>query len=538
MSKLTEESKLVLKSGPLGSALSSPRRSKNTQRNVFNESSDDEFDDTEIENRIDTPKTLRRDISNNTYDLSSNISRQKLQTVTTTIPLKDEAPGSRDVAPSTPSKQLLDKINRYRSRNGTPLKQSPIVSSPKYSAEETDPEAEIIRNLKLINDHNKFVPDYQSHGSNVTMSPPSNLKIRPLKFGNTSEKDDIEFDPSDLENTTPKKALNILPSELLKPMVASDVFSAQKPNDKVRTALFSPKVSNGKLSSDVFNPEVTPLRSTSESIVTNVKSNPQEILENDRIDEDEIDIDRLTETVRSEGLTKEEIMEQINSSVNLLKEKDIFRTKPDEIPQFNDNEILASNDEEASSDDEILQELDSHLPRSELLPSDRSGIRGFAKEISDDELERRKPISKISSPVKILEAPETKRESNSLSGQYARHLMRKRREKVKTKIQTTLQSGDNTSLNVHVSNTEHSITPEEYSEWPSQKWRKLQKLLDLPTLTEDIIINSDLVLNNLKCSSKQELKDRVQYLQEYRRVKAKRVKSKSKPYRVTKKSRK
>lgn len=538
MSELTEESKTNANSATLLSTLGCPK-SFSRQRNVFNEASDNEFDDTESE--LETPRLLRRDLTN--YDTSrqriptkddssttgnphikeADTSRQNNhRTVTTTIPLKDEDNG-RKPTPTTPSKQLLERFNKYRSRNGTPLKQSPIRSSPKFSR--SDNEAELIRNLKLISDDNKFLPDSPLRNRSITsnpMSPPSNLKIKPLNFGSVVEQQK---------------------SELLDQIVSTSI---------------------GK---SIFNPD-NPLRSTSDSIVTHVKPNPHDI-DNDSIDEDEIDIERLTETVRSEALTKEEIMEQINSSVNYFKEKDISRNKPEAIPQFNEKGY-GSNDEDDGEDDddevepEILQELDSYLPKSEIQVSNRR-----VDEESDDNPKQTEypspelmdpspePMS-IASPVKIV--PESEPKSNSLSGQYARHLMKKRREKHEASLEAAIVTDQaNASRSAPSAFAEkHSAPPSftqkssapspfiekdsnsllgdarAYPDWSTQKWNKLQKLLNLPTLTQGIIINSELVRKSLGCESKDELKDRVQYLVEYQRA-FKRAKSKT--YRVSKKRR-
>lgn len=534
MSELTEESKTNANLATLLSKLSSPK-SFNRQRNVFNEASDNEFDDTESE--LETPRLLRRDLTNydtsrqriptkddnsttgNPHSREADTSRQNNhRTVTTTIPLKDEDNG-RKPTPTTPSKQLLERFNKYRSRNGTPLKQSPIRSSPKFS--ESDNEAELIRNLKLISDDNKFLPDSPLKNRSITsnpMSPPSNLKIRPLNFGSVIEQQK---------------------SELLDQIVST---------------------SNGK---SIFNPK-NPLRSTSDSIVPHVRPHPHD-LDNDSIDEEEIDIERLTETVRSEALTKEEIMEQINSSVNYLKEKDISRHKPEPIPQFTEKGY-GSNDEDEDDEvePEILQELDSYLPKSEMQVSDRR----VDEDINDNPKQTKysspefmdpnpEPMS-ISSPVKIL--PESEPRSNTLSGQYARHLMKKRREKNEASLEAAIVTDQ-----AHASRSapsafaeKHSASPSftqknsapspfiekdssslledarAYPDWSTQKWNKLQKLLNLPTLTQGIIINSELVRKSLGCESKDELKDRVQYLVEYQRA-SKRAKSKT--YRVSKKRR-
>lgn len=516
--------------------LTPERKGYTNKRAIFNDQGDNddgiEFDDT----RIETPKLLRRDKSFNSSEIpsgyrSSFTTRQPQDpfVTTTKVPLKNDGP-SENRRPSTPKIAVVDKINKYKSRNGTPLRNSPIVSSDhrdfSFDNGNHHDEADIIRNLRIIADDNTFQPNNipanngrvkrsKRSDDDVTMSPPSSLKMKPWKFQKDAKHDrsnklnddiieadhtsgEIEFDSSDEDDNEEGKKDSYKVFE--KKIQDSSHF------DRVTTPTLSMRNNDNASPSDSYKKDHSILYRSADR--------------GDEGDAQENALDKLSDIWG--GMTSEKVLDQINSSFSYLKEQDTKLNQSEHIPQINfDNEIDINSDEGSAddSDPEILQELDSHLPRSELPTSDhhRSEIYKSERNYNAHSYNtgvHRIPISKVSSPIKVIEdttnpSLPTRPKYSQLSGRYARQVMKEKRE--------SIQNHELSSNAVPVQRADDYDY--DYVAWPRSRWVKLRNLLALEKLTENIIVNSDLVLNSFECSSKQELKERIKYLKEYERHK-------------------
>lgn len=599
---------------------------------------DDEFDDIEFDDtRMETPRNLRKDGTIHSFDTRTNQAtdnsptRYRQEVRTLKVSLKDDGIGSR--RPATPRASQPNSVVDYRSRNGTPLRNVKNAASDEFSFTKGKPDedTEIIRKTRLITDKNEYDPQevppiengwdsspkVKKGGAYINNSPPSNMKIRPYNFNTFSSgknhNDAITADSIELNNGD----IEFDPSE--------------EENDK--------KIDNLK---ETYDPK----------ILANGEGKEEEV------DDQHRDIvERIRSDIYEGDLTKEEIAEQIEASINHLRQKDTSdheQSRPKLVQQENDEDDESDIQEKNSSTDEddepeILEELSSCIQKSESNRSDqgrndftrasrlrsdgyrsglprsdsyRSGIprsdiyrsnllrsdgfrnEGYRNYRSEDrasqyskisqlrsdpidinilrDTKRRQPISKVSSPVKVVEddnAEGTKKPRfNQLSGQYARQVLRQRRERIDpvsirsyngspvraigslrsqssamdpprpehkpevvNRIAVPKETPEEDILRKKYNQAKSNITKaskKKFEDWPTYKWRKLEKLLALEELSPEMIINSDMVMEGLDCS-KHELLLRVKYLmQKNKTTKPKQdyIATRSKPGKVVKRT--
>lgn len=149
------------------------------------------FDDTNLE----TPRTVHHTGIRVTNDTSSSFSVRR---TTTKVPL-----ASPDAARPARLRHVSTPLSRFRSRNGTPLRQPPVTSGAgsvhqdaggngEDDEDDEFDESELILSRKIISDDNKFQPQPPLQRSPLrtatnrfdlpTTSPPANMKLGSLDY--------------------------------------------------------------------------------------------------------------------------------------------------------------------------------------------------------------------------------------------------------------------------------------------------------------------------------------------------------------------
>lgn len=347
-------------------------------------------------------------------------------------------------------------------------KASTNFSTPKFPLQGTpidhylrllDSDRVTIRNEKIIGDNNEFdLPSAQMFADR-NLDPEFFEKhiMNQPDFEKLVDEPDIEFDPSDhdISDTSPS------------------VHREERANARASTALDR---SPPKLDSYVSSLTRTPRRKSPLRQVVGISSNVKSVAE-------EI-ADEIARSGATKSKTAEEILVQINSSVEKLRE--------------NDNTFLEAldADEDSDEDKDILKSLDDILPKE---PSPLKSQLGVSATPRNDQV-LPEPIDGIrSQPLNIpnlndsAEIPQkslTRRQlgtSRKLSGKYARDVLRKRK----------IKNG----------------AP--YGFWQKEKWAKLKQLMQL-SIPREVIANSKLVMQDLQCGKK-ELADRIYFLEHHKR---------------------
>lgn len=400
---------------------------------------------------IETPIALR--------EASKSFSDGIYVKATTTIPLRDQLV----TAPTN-----LATPTRYHKRR------APISYS--------DEERELIRKQKLISENNVFSPQPQA-GSSARDLRKSTFESVEITQQPTIRKDlvlekDIEFDPSDRD----------LPAKPNEEQI-EDVTSSKRPviNEEYRQ-----QVTKTPQRLSPLRKEIIPSSSSAKSAAEEIAS----------------------EIVRSGAFrsrSTQEIIDQINSSIDKMRKEE--KLAGDDIGPEDDWE----------EEEEILRSLDSYLPKSDktLLDGSPSRLRNghvtsktpllnFSEKsprpipsetqrssFAKTEIAAAKVIEKvkdqqkentISEPIKPRTSKLSKRKpstSRKLSGKYARDVLRKRK--------LTEPSGI-------------------YESWLYDKWDKLKRLVEL-SIPNNVIINNNLVLKELGCKDKDELAQRIKFLE-------------------------
>ncbi|CCE73230.1 Piso0_000259 [Millerozyma farinosa CBS 7064] len=437
--------------------------------NVDRELNDIEFDDT----RIETPRELRRErpwIMQSSVSLSDqtepNVKGRFLRSDSTSrSPFKGGIISDKSQSINMSSNngpRLAGRDSAYRTRNGTPLKQvqnrsstfeTPLRVREKHKDGSSD---------KLISNDNRFSPNNstsirsgpQNPSNSFTLTPPSNLKVRPVSFDrqegstisptkperrkmdmnendeNKKSNQDIEFDSSDEEEYAIK-----------------NVESVQRP------APHSEEKKAKKDTSKVANHEV------------------------ERNKEEDGDISRS------------EILERINATINSLIEKENSRpflsSRQSPRSHISDENHSAQDDSSSSSPEDILNELDS------FMSTKRKG---------DDNIHEKETAPLLEDSPRSTDPKKTASPTflTKLSGKYAREVIRKRKYGENANTKPNQESSDVL--------------------WPVSKWSKLNRILKLKSLSRSDIINSDILLKKLGCKSKDDLEQRINFLISYNKV--------------------
>ena len=420
-----------------------------------------EFDD-ELE--LQTPRKLR--IGRTSNSLSTNGAEPSSQGIVEQstvlkMPLKGDA-GARLQAetPSRLSPSTYARINKYQSRNGTPLKKPPIGSSVQESLDEDDEKQ--IRETKLLTDDNKLdtaassplrtaVVDMQQSSpvksykiiekAQLGTPPKYNIRSRPVNESSTERKND-----------TTKQKLPI-PSPTIRerrPSLRTESLPAPKPSARRSLPL---------------------LRSDRSSF--------------------------LKHDLQLPDMSRAEILERMNESILSLIENDTHSRRKSREEESHDVDNIPDNSDESSGDspEKILDEIDMVLnstrqPSSDVghRPRKREGLPGLDEEsgcINSSPGKRRKKTTPI---YKNISEPE--------------HT--DRRSKV---VPSSIRSGEVAY----------------YGDWPEQRWSKLDQLIRLNLMSKEEIIDSGHVLREFNCVNKNELKQRVDFLTEYSKLKTKKT---------------
>lgn len=316
----------------------------------------------------------------------------------------------------------------FQSHTDSRILSTPIKSHSKYNqnlgldpagrlasildeAEFSDHDRELIRNDKIISDGNEFSPHKNAQKSPVKPMRAS-LFVKPL-----APSKEIEFDPSDRE---------------------SDKENEDIGPDKMLHNRHTPR-------------RLSPLRKE----IVSSSGGASEL------------VSEIARSATKSRSTKQ-IMEQINTSIDELKERDL-------------NNIIQAEEEE--DDQEILPSLDSYLPRVPSTPPPPLSPHNEPpqKEYSPFIDQPPQVLEESLMPKKIRKKPTNRK----LSGKYARDTLRKRK--------LTASNG-------------------KYEAWLYDKWERLKMLVEL-SVPNNALINSTIVMREFGCKTKEELAQRVKFLQ-------------------------
>lgn len=517
---------------------------------------DIEFDDTRME--IDDMKPNHsfnnENISNNRQSGQDSFHQRDyvIRDTTTKVPLKD-SPHTSNVNRNTnkaSTPDTLDRINRYRSKNGTPLKLPPLTSNQFSDSDNENPslrieekaEDSLIKHRKLISDDNKFSPgstriSLRKAGRDTTnehsivsptksmnrstneaiITPPSNLKVRPFIFGSTSKKlPSTSFSrkalPEQFRNTQVSGNINDADIEF----DSSDVDGEEENHGATRGKLLS---STSRFNASISN-QISKPSGVAQNIQINNHDRERSIELREKLAHEQY-IPQVSPTIGSKyedvgdtgdreadqkekygDISRAEILEKINSTINSLMEKDKFASSPskanqeDVLPQNIEKEIV---DAESSDEgpEEIINELDSFFSGNKSNIGNqrassfnhRSPSKIFSEKTETNSLNQ----PSKSTPIRT--------HYSRLSGKYARQILHRRKSENVSAIENPdpaiLEDSNDTSLN---------------PEWPTSKWLKLNKVLQLGKIAKTDIINSEVLIQKLGCSSRHELKQRVEFL--------------------------
>lgn len=420
-----------------------------------------EFDD-ELE--LQTPRKLR--IGRTSNSLSTNGAEPSSQGIVEQstvlkLPLKGDA-GARLQAetPSRLSPSTYARINKYQSRNGTPLKMPPIVSSVQESMDEDD---EIqIRETKLLTDDNKLdtaassplrtaVVDLQ-HSSPVKSykiiektqlgTPPKyNIRSRPVNENSTERKNDTSRQR--LPNPSPTIREN-------RPSLRSESLPA--PNPSARRSL--------------------PL----------LRSERSSFLKHD---------------LQLPDMSRAEILERMNESILSLIENDTHSRRKSREEESHEVENIPDNSDESSgeSPEKILDEIDMVL-NSTRQPSSDVGHRP----------RKRAGLPSLDENSRRIESSPRKRRKKTATNH--RNISEPEHTKTGSKVAPDSLRSDEVAY---------------YGDWPEQRWNKLDQLIRLNLMSREEIIDSDHVLREFNCVNKNELRQRVDFLTEYDKLRTNRT---------------
>lgn len=361
-------------------------------------------------------------------------------------------------------------------------------STPKFPAHGTpidhyqrflDGDRDLIQNDKLIEDHNEIGMSSAQRLADRNLDPEFFEKhiMNQPDINRIINEPDIEFDPSDREisDTSPS------------------THREERINARANTFLdrSPPKADpNNHLTALTRTPRRrSPLRQVI-GISSSVKSVAEEIAE------------EIAQSGATKSKTTKEILEQINSSVERLREKD--------------NSFMETLGAEEDSEDEkeILKSLDEFLPKETYTEPPLSFSGNFTR-TSEVRNETMPPINQFETlkprylspslestghrsafegnaniasdgPLRLTKRNATK-PCRKLSGKYARDVLRKRKLK---------RTGP-------------------YRDWSKENWAKLKRLIEL-SIPREILVNSKLVTQDLQCGKK-ELADRISFLENCKR---------------------
>lgn len=521
------------------------RDQKNSESEKVNYDDDIEFDDT----RMDITDTIRSNTSFRNGNLFNKGGRNGtsaqedyiIRNTTTKVPLNDNPHThlaskvtKNSEKQSTP--ELLSKINKHRSRNGTPLKLPPMSSNQFSSGSDGENnvlpveqkiEDSLIKHRKLISDDNKFSPgsarvakkDFSFGNSNgyevssptkgkasqfneTAITPPPNLKVRPFIFEPASRSsvqarrdlplnhgtrnlpsnihdEDIEFDSSDADlEITDQNGVSITPKAQTS---VTDQLSSTRPNDVLQHRGPTLEYNN-----DVSNPskELSINKSYHEviSVENNMKGSPV----NEKIPD---------QNEKYGDISRAEILEKINNTINSLMEREKNSSSPiksnvgNVLPEDINGNVER---EDASSDEapeEILNELDSFFGGNKSGQQRNNSVSKYSLKSEEGDIQKEKPSK--ATPIRS--------HYSRLSGKYARQIIQRR------KIGQDL-------VNNHQERSIHPDGDLETTEWSTVKWLKLNKVLQLEKLELKDILNSEVLFRSLGCTSKRELRQRVEFL--------------------------
>ncbi|CUM66312.1 uncharacterized protein PRCAT00003974001 [Priceomyces carsonii] len=552
---------------------------------IFDESDGDdlEFDDTQMEtpkvlrnqmrktDSLNGLMTKREGLSSTSRNRSDEIHHDMIMK----LPLNDEN-GATSFHRNISTPISTRKASMYGARNGTPRRVLPFARKVSSHAQgedaEEDEEGEFIRSQKLISEDNNFSPRRASKSrvgsssgqianltpksrlasTEVVSSVPTSFKVRPPKslsfetqhVSNTrsspnlvesamlSVHDDIEFDSSDsddieLAKRNPFDVQGNDPEEHMSDLAQKAPLRRSSGASDINKGQFEPPIPSLTSRSQKENlTEVKSLPNSRASERRNESSpkGPEDISRADLLERINMTINSIrdsSDAIHSGNASSHKVSSPIKRSPSIKFTSPVKNPSPLRNTSPN-NYILSPQHNEEDIDDE--REVESIVPGT-ILNSD---IEIDALTLSDSqedilhELDFRlskKPgatsnHSNVDSrPLDMTAFRQTDEQSvvehESLADKY---------EMSRIGFQTSFD----TSLPKILGSPERlSRYRNEIEEWSSDKWLKLMKVIDSPNLSKNDLLNSDVLLQGLGCSSRHELRQRINFLLDFKLLKKK-----------------
>lgn len=433
---------------------------------VIGVESDEEFDDT----RIETPKLLRSELSRFDSKKDSSVGRE-----TSPNSIRRFAnDNSLDLDPFRASNTVESNRNRLmhvenktivqtpkiiqRSDNGSVLKDKPwlLISPNNKLIKKKEPKVQ----RRDLNDKLNMVPlEGVRYNLNQFSSPPSNLKIKQLKF--------------------PKSPLK--PSQNRIQLQKFVVAKIDKDETQEDVRSFESEILNHGTANDSIK---APERS---AIFHNVEKNESS---------------RSVPKYSKEDISRASLLEKVNQTLESIVQTDAKGPSPEKLLHANvETELLENadgnlSDSSASASEELLRKLDFKYRHSSpllevstpLVDDNSARKRLHARPIFD-----REAIQDIASPRRKdnikLTNPEPVETLHSKSNTFELSLSKERNPASKS--------------------------------WTPIQWLKLNKIVLLKSITRQEAISSPLLMTALGCSTKVDLMQRYDFLALFNRFKSK-----------------
>lgn len=489
-----------------GRATTGSQRERQEIRDSFLSEDDVEFDDTIDEDFVIEKNSKTRDREN-----LSNGNGYYEKNTTITIPLKDDmnrlhkAREKENTLPIT-----LKSPSRHRTWRGTPLRKPSMKELRRYASKGTDEDNEDIwiKKGQLITEDNQFSPNIlnvnnsqsQVHSSPLskrtlvaeTSSPPHNFRVRKPSFDafdklqkkkpkankSASYPYDIEFDPSDNEEDAKARRVSAYLEHSSTPQ------SKEGGKDKRR-------IHRENLPEHYFNSSVHRIEERNSSSNFSISKSPNTLhRQNSALREADDDKNNIIPSYQD--ISREEILDKINRTIDSLREKEasLSPQKPSIIHDLEDSDSdsdLTSN--EAPAD--ILNELDSFMNFSKTN-GDTQGLKSGV-ETSSCRVERTTNVD-MNKAEDMTDFRNGKvRKPTRLESKYAGHIAKSRKKSDRI-----------------LDKTKKSLGPRG-TKWTKKKWNILNKVVQSKKLSTDDIVNSSILKQLLNCS-KADLKERVEFL--------------------------
>ncbi|ODV82256.1 uncharacterized protein CANTADRAFT_4275 [Suhomyces tanzawaensis NRRL Y-17324] len=435
--------------------------------------SDEEFDDT----RIETPRALRNDIShlNSSAHFLENENEEftkatESQRTSINIPLRD--------SPAFQFSQIGQRSKTLGSTNGTPKRRtfnehvSVSYSLPTESKEVIPSETvELPSNKGYGGSHgetnNQLVYSSpirkQSSRRPIFNSPPSNLQIQPLRF-------DESLQQRRRKSSTQKFEVNDLANRSVNRIQLPETELSTKTEDIVSITK--------KHDKETPSPTFTDKRMDKGSISkqnSSRKDGPENKMETEYME-----------------ISRANLLERVNQTLDSISSPDHRRFSSPRLSQEAVTGKAVEIDSSSSDSDAFVKDLN-------IVKRNRSPILGY------------------STPKIDVKGTTVLQNKEAINSELYSDL---RGESTLTKMSPeTKLNPSNNELNGQIAHGKYSFS----HEWSPKKWKMLFRIVQLNKISIDDAMNSQILIEELGCTSKHELRQRINFLLKFDKLKRKKV---------------